>query len=32
MFTWTGRAYAQEIFAVALAVGTLLVLAELIPA
>ena len=32
MFTWTGRAYAQEIFAVALTVGTLLVLAELIPA
>ena len=32
MFTWARREYAQEIFAVALAVGTLLVLADLIPA
>ena len=32
MFTWIERAYAQEIFAVALAVGTLFVLADLIPA
>jgi hypothetical protein len=32
MFTSTGRAYAQEIFAVALAVGTLLGLAYIVPA
>jgi hypothetical protein len=30
MFTWAAN--AQEIFAIALAVGTLLVLADLIPA
>jgi hypothetical protein len=32
MFTWIGKEYAQEILAVALCIGTLLVLADLIPA
>lgn len=32
MFNWTGREYAQEIFGLTLAIGTLLALANLIPA
>ncbi len=32
MFTWIRKEYAQEILAVALSIGTLLVLADLIPA
>jgi len=32
MFSWNAREYAQEIFALTLAVGTLLALAAVIPA